>query len=196
MLDPELKSKINKLESILGRRLNNPLSAIEQISYLIFMKRLDDLDTHNMNTAQARGQIYTSIFEERANCRWSTWKHMSADPVYKHVSETVFPFIKNLQNGEDIVYSTAMKDATFMIPKPSLLQEAVALLDEINIGERPGIQGDIYEHLLGELKTAGKNGQFRTPRHIIRMMVDLARAISKVNLKKIVHALTHRLFEM
>jgi len=89
-----------------------------------------------------------------------------------------------------------MKDATFMIPKPSLLQEAVALLDEINIGERPDIQGDIYEHLLGELKTAGKNGQFRTPRHIIGMMVDLARAISKVNLKKIVHALTHRLFEM
>jgi type I restriction enzyme M protein len=89
-----------------------------------------------------------------------------------------------------------MKDATFMIPKPSLLQEAVALLDEINIGERPDIQGDIYEHLLGELKTAGRNGQFRTPRHIIRMMVDLARAISKVNLKKIVHALTHRLFEM
>jgi type I restriction enzyme M protein len=197
MLDPELKSKINKLwNAFWAGGLSNPLSAIEQISYLIFMKRLDDLDTHNMNAAQARGQTYTSIFEERANCRWSTWKHMSADPMYKHVSETVFPFIKNLQNGEDIVYSTAMKDATFMIPKPSLLQEAVALLDEINVGERPDIQGDIYEHLLGELKTAGKNGQFRTPRHIIRMMVDLARAISKVNLKKIVHALTHRLFEM
>jgi len=98
---------------------------------------------------------------------------MSAEAMYNHVTEKVFPFIKNLHNGEDVVYSIAMKDAMFIIPKPSLLQEAVALLDEINIGERPDIQGDIYEHLLGELKTAGKNGQFRTPRHIIRMMVEL-----------------------
>jgi type I restriction enzyme M protein len=93
--------------------------------------------------------------------------------MFKHVNEKVFPFVKNLQNGEDALYSECMKDATFMIPKPSLLQAAVTLIDEINLGERPDIQGDIYEHLLGELKTAGKNGQFRTPRHIIRMMVEL-----------------------
>jgi type I restriction enzyme M protein len=174
MLDPELKSKINKLwNAFWAGGLSNPLSAIEQISYLIFMKRLDDLDTHHMNAAQARGQPYKSIFEGAENCRWSKWKHMNAESMYRHVTETVFPFIKDLHNGEDTVYSTAMKDATFMIPKPSLLQEAVALMDEINIGERPDVQGDIYEHLLGELKTSGKNGQFRTPRHIIRMMVEL-----------------------
>jgi type I restriction enzyme M protein len=174
MLDPELKSKITKLwNAFWAGGISNPLSAIEQISYLIFMKRLDDLDTHHMNAAQVRGQSYKSIFEGHENCRWSTWKHMNAEAMYKHVTETVFPFIKNLHNGEDVAYSIAMKDAMFIIPKPSLLQQAVALLDEINIGERPDIQGDIYEHLLGELKTAGKNGQFRTPRHIIRMMVEL-----------------------
>jgi type I restriction enzyme M protein len=174
MLDPELKSKINKLwNAFWAGGLSNPLSAIEQISYLIFMKRLDDLDTHNMNAAQARGQPYGSIFEGFEDCRWSRWKYMNAESMYKHVTQSVFPFIKELHNGEDTVYSKAMKDATFMIPKPSLLQEAVALVDEINIGERPDVQGDIYEHLLGELKTAGKNGQFRTPRHIIRMMVEL-----------------------
>jgi type I restriction enzyme M protein len=174
MLDPELKSKINKLwNAFWAGGISNPLSAIEQISYLIFIKRLDDLDTHHMNAANARGQQYKSIFERHENCRWSTWKHMSAEAMFKHFSEVVFPFIKSLHNGEDVVYSTALKDAMFIIPKPSLLQEAVALLDEINIGERPDIQGDVYEHLLGELKTAGKNGQFRTPRHIIRLMVEL-----------------------
>jgi len=174
MLDPELKSKITKLwNAFWAGGISNPLSAIEQISYLIFMKRLDDLDTHRINAAQARGQPYKSIFEGHENCRWLTWKHMSAEAMYKHVTEVVFPFIRSLHNGEDVVYSIAMKDAMFIIPKPSLLQEAVALLDEINIGERPDIQGDIYEHLLGELKTAGKNGQFRTPRHIIRMMIEL-----------------------
>jgi type I restriction enzyme M protein len=138
------------------------------------MKRLDDLDTHHKNAAQARGQSYKSAFEDRENCRWSHWKHFDANAMFKHVNEVVFPFIKDLHNGTDVLYSEYMKDATFMIPKPSLLQEAVSIIDEIEIGEKPDVQGDIYEHLLGELKTAGKNGQFRTPRHIIRMMVEIA----------------------
>ena len=176
MLDPDLKSKINKLwNAFWAGGLANPLSAIEQISYLIFMKRLDDLDTQHEKAAQARGQKYKSVFsgEEREKCRWSHWKNFGAEAMFKHVNEVVFPFIKNLHNGQDVLYSEYMKDATFMIPKPSLLQEAVSIIDEIEVGEKPDIQGDIYEHLLGELKTAGKNGQFRTPRHIIRMMVEL-----------------------
>jgi type I restriction enzyme M protein len=175
MLDPELKSKINKLwDAFWAGGLSNPLSAIEQISYLIFMKRLDELDIHHKMAAQSRGQKYKSIFEGRENCRWSEWKHMSAETMFKHVNDIVFPFIKKLHNGSDVLYSEYMKDATFMIPKPSLLQEAVSIIDDIKIvGEKPDIQGDIYELLLGELKTAGKNGQFRTPRHIIRMMVEL-----------------------
>lgn len=174
MFDPKIKSKINKLwNAFWAGGLSNPLTAIEQISYLIFIKRLDALDAHRLNASRARGQHYNSIFEGHEDCRWSKWKFMNAESMYKHVTENVFPFIKKLHNGEDVAYSKAMKDATFMIPKASLLQEAVALLDEINIGEKPDIQGDIYEHLLGELNISGKNGQFRTPRHIIRMMVEL-----------------------
>jgi type I restriction enzyme M protein len=137
------------------------------------MKRLDDQDTHQVNAAKARGHAYQSVFEGKENCRWSEWKHTNAEAMFKHVGEVVFPFIKNLRNGEETLYSKYMKDAQFMIPKPSLLQEAVTLIDEIEVGDKPDVQGDIYEHLLGELKTAGKNGQFRTPRHIIRMMVEL-----------------------
>jgi type I restriction enzyme M protein len=174
MLDPEIKSKIEKLWNMFwAGGLANPLTAIEQMSYLIFMKRLEDLDSVHRMRAEAIGETYKSVFEGHDDCRWSNWKHMNAEAMYKHVSEVVFPFIKNLHNGEDVVYALYMRDATFMIPKASLLQEAVSIIDEIKIGERPDIQGDIYEHLLGELKTAGKNGQFRTPRHIIRMMVEL-----------------------
>jgi type I restriction enzyme M protein len=175
MLDPELKSKINKLwNAFWSGGLSNPLPNIEQMSYLIFMKRLDELDTQHRLAAQARGQKYKSVFEGKENCRWSYWKNLNAEAMFKHVNEVVFPFIKNLHNGSDVLYSEYMKDATFIIPKPSLLQEAVSIIDGIKVvGEKPDIQGDIYEHLLGELKTAGKNGQFRTPRHIIRMMVEL-----------------------
>jgi len=174
VLDPEIKSKIDKLWNMFwAGGLANPLTAIEQMSYLIFMKRLEDLDNSNRARAEARGEEHRSIFAGRENCRWSSWKHMNAESMYKHVGEVVFPFIKNLTNGAEVLYSQYMKDAIFMIPKPSLLQEAVSIIDEIEIADRPDIQGDVYEHLLGELKTSGKNGQFRTPRHIIRMMVEL-----------------------
>src|SRR2546427_3197643 len=174
MLDPEIKAKIDKLWNMFwAGGLANPLTAIEQMAYLIFMKRLEDLDNFHRLRAEARKEKHKSIFNGHQNCRWSNWKHMNADEMFKHVNETVFPFIKNLRNGSDVLYSRYMRDATFMIPKPSLVQEAVSIIDEIEIGEKPDIQGDIYEHLLGELKTAGKNGQFRTPRHIIRMMVEL-----------------------
>ena len=118
------------------------------------------------------GNHTARLFEGHEDCRWSNWKHKSAEDMYKHVSEKVFPFIKDLHDGVDVAYARAMRDAAFMIPKASLLQEAVELFDDEAI-DKPDIQGDIYEHLLGQLSTAGKNGQFRTPRHIIRMMVEL-----------------------
>jgi type I restriction enzyme M protein len=174
MLDAELKSKIGQLwAAFWAGGLSNPLTAIEQISYLIFMKRLDDIDTHHMNSALIRGQQYRSLFEGHEDCKWSHWKRMNAEDMYKHVNDKVFPFIKDVRDGIDVAYVNAMKDAAFMIPKPSLLQEAVDLLDDEVIGGKPDLQGDVYEYLLGELSTAGKNGQFRTPRHIIRMMVEL-----------------------
>ncbi len=175
MLAPELKSQINKLwDRFWSGGIANPLTAIEQMSYLIFMKRLEDLDSIHARRAAARNEKHISIFEGHENCRWSQWKHLNAEAMLKHVQEVVFPFIKNLTNGDDVLYSQYMKDAVFVIPKASLLQEAVAIIDEMNITERnQDTQGDIYEHLLAELKTAGKNGQFRTPRHIIRMMIEL-----------------------
>jgi type I restriction enzyme M protein len=163
MLAPELKASINKLwDRFWAGGIANPLTAIEQISYLIFMKRLEDLDNLQQKRAQSRGEKYDSVFKGHDNCRWSHWKNFSAEQMMIHVRDVVFPFIK------------LMQDALFLIPKPSLLQEAVSIIDELSITSRnQDVQGDIYEYLLSELNQAGKAGQFRTPRHIIRMMVKL-----------------------
>ncbi|GAI42323.1 unnamed protein product, partial [marine sediment metagenome] len=109
----------------------------------------------------------------KEDCRWAHWMHFDAESMLKHVREKVFVFIKELK-GEGNFYAESMKDAVFLIPKPSLIQEAVKVIDEINLSAQGiDIQGDIYEYLLSEISQSGKNGQFRTPRHIIRMIVDL-----------------------
>jgi type I restriction enzyme M protein len=174
-LAPELKSKIHALwDKFWSGGLSNPLSSIEQMSYLIFMKRLEDMDVAEQKRVQAKKQSYKSVFESHEDCRWSNWKHYPAEKMLTHVRDVVFPFIKNLHDGQNTLFSEHMKDAVFIIPKPSLLQEAVSILDDLNItAQNQDTQGDIYEYLLSELKTAGKNGQFRTPRHIIRMIVEL-----------------------
>ncbi|MDZ4242439.1 MAG: type I restriction-modification system subunit M N-terminal domain-containing protein, partial [Candidatus Omnitrophota bacterium] len=155
----------------------NPLTAIEQISYLIFMKRLEDMDFVHKKAAERRNEKFVSIYKGRENCRWSYWINMPAEEMMAHVRDKVFPFIKTLK-GEDNFFSQAMKDAIFMIPKPSLLQEAVRIIDELNITQQDqDIQGDLYEYLLSELQQSGKNGQFRTPRHIIRMIVALVNPV-------------------
>ncbi len=171
---PETKSKIDKLwDMFYSGGMSNPLSSIEQISYLIFMKRLEDTDNQQRKAAERRGQKYTSIFKGKENGRWSHWMHFDAEGMLKHVRDVVFPFIKELK-GEGNFYSESMKDAVFLIPKPSLIQEAVKIIDEINLSAKGiDLQGDIYEYLLSEISQSGKNGQFRTPRHIIRMIVEL-----------------------
>jgi len=185
MLAQELKSKINKLwDRFWAGGISNPLTAIEQISYLIFMKRLEDLDNVRKRRAQAREEKYDSVFDgtiqvngttiEKEKCKWSHWKHYNADEMITHVRDQVFPFLKNIRADEDGEFSKQLQSAVFMIPKPSLLQEAVSLIDDLNVTARnQDEQGDIYEYLLGELNQAGKSGQFRTPRHIIRMMVEI-----------------------
>jgi len=171
---PEIKSKIDKLwDMFYSGGLSNPLSAIEQVSYLIFMKRLEDMDNHHKKAAERKKEKYTSIFKAKETCRWSHWMHFDAEAMLKHVRENVFSFIKELK-GEGNFYSESMKDAVFLIPKPSLIQEAVKIIDEINLSQKGiDLQGDIYEYLLSEISQSGKNGQFRTPRHIIRMIVEL-----------------------
>jgi type I restriction enzyme M protein len=184
MLETELKSKINALwDKFWSGGIANPLMAIEQMSYLIFMKRLEDQDNKFVKR-HARDKEYESLYDgrfeingkkyDKKSCKWSEWKRLPADEMLTHVREIVFPFIKTLHNGEMTFFAEHMKDAVFLIPKASLLQEAVSLIDDLNISQRNiDTQGDIYEFLLNELKTSGKNGQFRTPRHIIRMMVEL-----------------------
>jgi type I restriction enzyme M protein len=175
MLHSELKSKIRKLwDRCWSGGLTNPIDAIEQISYLIFMKKLEDEDNKKQQEASFTGERYESIFKGCESCKWSEWSVYSGDKILDHVRDKVFPFMRNL-GGEDSLYTKYMKDANFVIPTASLLIEAVNIINSLHIKEQnQDTQGDIYEYLLAELQTSGKMGQFRTPRHIIRMMVKMA----------------------
>ena len=174
MLDAELKSKINLLwNKFWSGGISNPLNAIEQMSYLIFMKRLEDEDNSREQNAKLLGEKFTSIFPKN-NLKWSSWTEMPGDQMIEHVRDEVFPFLRKLNGGEKSIYSKYMKNASFAIPTASLLAEAVKIINDMHIKEQNrDAQGDIYEYLLEQLSTAGKNGQFRTPRHIIKMMVEL-----------------------
>lgn len=190
-----LKSKIDQLwNKFWSGGISNPLTAIEQITYLLFMKRLDDLDLKNRADAEFTGEKYTSKFDgkftlpgsaekvDKKTLRWSHFKRLPAEEMLSHVQMKVFPFLKEL-NGDESPFARHMKNAVFIIPKPSLLVEAIATIEEIFTeiekdvqggGQTfQDIQGDVYEMLLSEIATAGKNGQFRTPRHIIKLITEL-----------------------
>jgi len=188
MLSSEIKSDISKLwDKFWSGGIANPLTAIEQISYLIFMKRLDEADLKNKADAEFLKKEFKSVFEGKdengksnQENRWSYFRNLKGDEMLKHVQERVFPFIKNLNGSQP--FTKHMKDAVFLIPKPSLLVEAVNIIDSIydhiEKEQQEGqtfqdTQGDIYEYLLSEIASAGKNGQFRTPRHIIQMICSL-----------------------
>lgn len=182
MLTASLRSKIDSLwDKFWSGGIANPLTVMEQISYLLFMRRLDAVDTKRKEDAEWLSKAYTSLFEGNEECRWSHFRHMPADEMLVHVRDVVFPFIKNLKNGNQN-YSRHMQDAVFIIPKASLIVEATgiidAIYDEIERDQHGGqsfqdTQGDLYEYLLSEIASAGKNGQFRTPRHIIQMICAL-----------------------
>jgi len=176
MLHAELKSKIRRLwDKFWSGGISNPLQAIEQISYLIFMKKMEDKDNLEQQNATLKGIKHKSIFEGHEKCKWSEWSEYSSDKILAHIRDVVFPFMRNL-GEEDSLYSKYMKDASFSLPTASLLIEAVNIINDLHIKEQnQDTQGDIYEYLLSELTTAGKNGQFRTPRHIIKLMVELAK---------------------
>ncbi|MDP2887103.1 MAG: class I SAM-dependent DNA methyltransferase [Ignavibacteria bacterium] len=174
LTDPQLKSKVDALwDRFWSGGIANPITAIEQMSYLIFLKRLEDMDNARASGAKRKNESYRSIFHGNRECRWSYWSQLPGDQMLKHVRDKVFDFLRNL-GSETSSFTQHMQDAVFIIPKPSLLQEAVKIIDEMHISEQNiDVQGDLYEYLLMQLTTAGKNGQFRTPRHIIRMMVKL-----------------------
>ncbi|MBT7102458.1 SAM-dependent DNA methyltransferase [archaeon] len=174
-LEQELKSKVRGLwDKFWSGGISNPLQAIEQISYLIYMKKLEDKDVLEEQNAILKGETFKSIFEKHKDCRWSEWSQYSSDKILDHVRDVVFKFMREL-GEEDTLYSEYMKDASFSLPTASLLIESMNIINDMHIKEQnQDTQGDIYEYLLSELSTAGKNGQFRTPRHIIQMMVELA----------------------
>ena len=153
--------------------VTNPLTVIEQITYLLFVKGLDEIETNNEKNDVLLGIKSKRIFDEQHQiCRWSKFKDYSAEKMFKTMSEDVFPFIKNLANDKNSGYAKYMEDAIFIIPTPIMLQKVVTAMDKLEMKDRD-TKGDVYENLLAKLSTAGVNGQFRTPRHIIRMMVEL-----------------------
>lgn len=182
MLSNELKSKINKLwDKFWSRGITNPITAIEQISYLLFMRRIDDADALEKAKATFAEQQYKSIFEGNEDCRWSHFSQFDPDTMLELVSKKAFPFIKNL-NDPSQPYTRHMENAIFIINNSALLDEAVKAIDEIfedikiqqNAGQQfQDTQGDVYEYLINEIGSSGKNGQFRTPRHLIQFMCEL-----------------------
>ena len=171
----EQKSQIDKLwETFWSNGISNPLTVIEQISYLFFIKELDDKQILAEKKASRTGKpIENPIFDEtpkQQNMRWSKFKDFAPNEMYKIVQEDVFPFIKNM-GGEN--FAKYMKDAVFMIPSPALLASAVDMISKLEMQDLD-TKGDLYEYLLSKIAQAGINGQFRTPRHIGKMMVELS----------------------
>ena len=174
LITGELKNKIDKLWTMFWTGgITNPLDVIEQITYLMFIHELDEIDTEKSASSIMLKLPYTSIFDaDHQDCRWSQFKNYPAQQMYTTVQERVFPFIKGLHGDEESAYSKYMADAIFKIPTPQLLEQIVTAMDEID-WKNSDIRGDLYEYLLSKIATAGTNGQFRTPRHIIKMMVNL-----------------------
>ena len=188
MITGELK---NKIDSIWGAfaagGLVNPLEVIEQITYLMFIRDLDDSDNLKAKESAMLGLPYESIFSGEVQVgerkidgnqlKWSVFRDFPAGRMYSIVQEWVFPFIKTLHSDKNSAYSKYMDDAIFKLPTPLLLDKVVTGLDEVydmmNSMQASDVRGDVYEYLLSKIAQSGRNGQFRTPRHIIKMMVEL-----------------------
>ncbi len=177
MITGDLRSKIDRIwDYFWSGGISNPLSVIEQITYLLFIKRLDDIHTNRELTAIMNGTaIEKSVFPaDKPHLRWKKFKDYEAREMFDNMVNHVFPFIKELHTEIDSAYSVFMKDAVFIIPTPQLLEKVVTKIDALPMDKRD-IKGDLYEYLLAKIASAGQNGQFRTPRHIIRMMVEMVR---------------------
>ncbi len=186
MLTGDIKNQIDRVwDSFWSGGISNPLEVIEQITYLLFLRRLDDMHALEENRAnRLKKSMERRVFPEGKDARgrayedfrWSRFRHFAPAEMFTVVGEHVFPWLRNdlarqLGNG-DSTYAHHMKDARFTIPTPGLLARVVDLLDKVPMEDRD-TKGDVYEYMLGKIASAGQNGQFRTPRHIIRLMVEL-----------------------
>ncbi len=178
MITGELKNKIDGIWDIFwSSGMTNPLTVIEQITYLMFIKILDDNELRKeANAAAFDMPVVDPTFDaEHQNCRWHIFRHYDADAMFKNMTDNVFPFIKEgISGGKDAAYSKYLKDALFLVPTARVLTRVVDALDDLDMNNKD-IMGDVYEVLLSQMAQSGKNGQFRTPRHITKMIVDLAK---------------------
>ena len=177
MITGELRNKVDKIwETFWTGGITNPLSVIEQFTYLIFIKSLDDKQIREEMDANLLGIEPKIIFNEnQQNLRWSNFKEFEAQEMYNTIVNEVFPFIKNLNEDNSSSFSKYMKDAIFQIPTPQMLEKIVTGINNLEL--EGDIKGNLYEYLLSKLSTSGTNGQFRTPRHIIDMMVKLVKPL-------------------
>lgn len=188
MITGEIKNKIDSIwNAFAAGGLVNPLEVIEQITYLMFIRDLDDSDNKRAKESAMLGLSYESIFSGEVEIgdrkidgnqlKWSVFRDFPAGKMYTTVQEWVFPFIKTLHSDKNSAYSKYMDDAIFKLPTPLLLDKVVTGLDEVydimNSMQAADVRGDVYEYLLSKISQSGRNGQFRTPRHIIKMMVEL-----------------------
>ena len=200
MITGELRNKIDGLWDVFAAGgLVNPLDVIEQITYLMFIHDLDDADNKKAKDNRLIGIPYKSIFDgeiqigerkiDSSQLKWSTFHDFPADRMYSVMQEFVFPFIKNLHADKDSAYSKYMGDAIFKLPTPLVLSKVIDSLDDIyeliskeenklrkEAVDQSGnidVRGDVYEYLLSKISVSGRNGQFRTPRQIIAMMVEM-----------------------
>ena len=188
MITGELKNRIDSLWDVFATGgLVNPLDVIEQITYLMFIHDLDDTDNLRAKEAAMLGLPYQSIFADEVQVgdrtidgqqlKWSVFHDFPAGKMYSVMQEWVFPFIKNLHGDKNSAYSKYMDDAIFKLPTPLLLSKVVDALDEIyrlmNEIQSSDIRGDVYEYISSRLQVNGRAGAFRTPRHIIRMIVEM-----------------------
>jgi type I restriction enzyme M protein len=176
MITGELKSKIDKVwEAFWTGGLSNPITVIEQMTYLLFIKRLDELQTQREQKAAFLKQPVESpiYLTDQNEIRWSFFKNNDPEVMYRLFTKEngVFDFLKAM-GEKGSAFTRFMKGATFMIPTPRLLASVVDMLSDINMEDRD-TKGDVYEYLLSKIASAGQNGQFRTPRHIIKMMVEM-----------------------
>ena len=181
MLTGELRSQVDQIwNAFWTGGISNPLEVIEQVTYLLFIRRLDDLQSlEESKAARTRQPLGKRIFPDGADARgrpyaelrWSRFKNMAAPEMHETVGERVFPFLRTL-GGDGSTYAHHMRDARFTVPTPALLARVVDMIDRVPMEDRD-TKGDLYEYMLGKIATAGQNGQFRTPRHIIGLMVAM-----------------------
>lgn len=175
MITGDLRNKVDKIwETFWTGGITNPLEVIEQFTYLLFVKGLDDKEIIKENEAVLLGLDFDRTFpEDKQDLRWSKFKNFEAETMYDTMQNKVFPFIKNLHDDKESAYAKYMGDAIFKIPTPLMLTKIIDGIDNIDMDEHEDTKGDLYEYLLSKVATAGTNGQFRTPRHIIDMIVKL-----------------------